>query len=76
MVREKLGPFQVYAMKILRKSDLCNAHRIKAVRMERDILATIKHPNVVGLKFAFQDKKQFYFVMEYCCGKINYKCRG
>ena len=70
LVRKQSNPNKVYAMKILRKSDLWDAKRVQAVRNERNILVTVKHPNVVRLKYALQSSSRFYFIMEYCRGSL------
>lgn len=71
LVKSKGDAGKVYAMKVLRKADLCNARRIRAVRTEREVLTLVKHPNVVNLSYVFQNSARFYFVMEYCRGSFG-----
>jgi 3-phosphoinositide dependent protein kinase-1 len=54
------------------------------VHIEKQCLAELRHPNILKLNKAFQDKKHLYFAIEYCrnsdlgklinkLGKFNYK---
>ncbi len=44
----------IYAMKILRKSDMLEKDQIAHVRAERDILVEADNPWVVRMHFSFQ----------------------
>eukprot|EP01022_Parablepharisma_sp_SALTPOND_P033154 TRINITY_DN88233_c0_g1_i1.p1 TRINITY_DN88233_c0_g1~~TRINITY_DN88233_c0_g1_i1.p1 ORF type:complete len:264 (-),score=26.92 TRINITY_DN88233_c0_g1_i1:430-1221(-) len=68
LVKKKSDPTQLYAMKILKKSEVASQSQIAHTLSERSILATINHPNVVRLKYAFHTPKRLYFVLEYCPG--------
>ena len=35
---------------------------------ERQVLEMVKHPFIIQLKYAFQNAKKLYFVLEYCPG--------
>ena len=58
----------VYAMKVLKKIHIKTRNNIIQTKSERDIMATIKHPFIVSMKFAFQSSKKLYFVMEFLNG--------
>ena len=58
----------LYAMKILRKSDIILKDQLLNVRVERDILSQSSNPWVVQLQCSFQDKERLYLVLEYMCG--------
>eukprot|EP01137_Pigoraptor_chileana_P009746 Opistho-2@58445 len=59
---------ELYAMKVLRKSDMIERKKIKRVLTEREILATARHPFIVTLCYSFQTEDKLYFIMEYCAG--------
>jgi len=71
LVKKKAEPNKVYAMKVLKKADLCSGRRIHSVRIERNILTSVKHPNVVNLNYVLQNSTRFYFIMEYCRGNVK-----
>jgi serum/glucocorticoid-regulated kinase 2 len=45
---------KVYAMKILKKSELRRRKQVERTNTERSILANVRHPFIVCLHFAFQ----------------------
>ncbi|XP_070205430.1 citron Rho-interacting kinase-like isoform X3 [Littorina saxatilis] len=55
----------VYAMKVLRKSDLLSQPDISFFEEERDIMAECNSPWLTKLHFAFQDSVSLYFVMDF-----------
>ncbi|OHS93020.1 Serine/threonine-protein kinase 38-like protein [Tritrichomonas foetus] len=59
---------QVYAMKILYKSELIAKGQILNTLAERDFLTQSNNPWSVQLIFSFQDQKRLYLVMEYLPG--------
>mmetsp|Transcript_41950 Transcript_41950/g.97097 ORF Transcript_41950/g.97097 Transcript_41950/m.97097 type:complete len:374 (+) Transcript_41950:71-1192(+) len=62
----KNGP--LYAMKTLRKKELVRRNQLAHTATERQILQTIVHPFLVGIKFAFQTDDKLYMVLEYMGG--------
>lgn len=58
----------VYAMKVLRKSELSKRNQVEHTHSERRILANLNHPFIVSLKFAFQSADKLYMVTDYCQG--------
>lgn len=66
LVRDK-EDLNIYAMKILRKSDLIARQQIMNTLSEREIMAS-DNPWSVKLIYSFQDKTNLYFVMEYLPG--------
>ena len=71
LVQKKSDPNQLFAMKVLKKADICDSKKIQSIKTERNILASVKHPNVVGLKYAFQSTTKLFLVMEYCRGNFR-----
>jgi protein-serine/threonine kinase len=67
LVRYK-GDTQLYAMKILKKKEITARNEEDHIRSERKILEDAKSPFVVKLKWAFQNNRKLYFVMEFMPG--------
>jgi serine/threonine protein kinase len=56
---------KVYAMKIMKKTEMVKKNQVAHIRAERDVLALADNPLVVRLNYSFQDDKNLYLVMEY-----------
>lgn len=67
----------LYAMKILRKSEVLRRNQVAHVKAERDILAEADNEWVVKLYYSFQDEENLYFVMDYIPGGdlMNLLCK-
>lgn len=65
---QKKDTGHVYAMKILRKSDMVEKDQVAHVRAERDILAEADHQWVVKMYYSFQDSGSLYLIMEFLPG--------
>lgn len=65
---QKLDTGHVYAMKILRKSDMLEKEQIAHARAERDILVEADNPWVVKMYYSFQDAVNLYLIMEFLPG--------
>lgn len=59
---------EIFAMKMLKKDYIARRNQVAHTRTERNILEKVNHPNVVKLRYAFQNQKKLYFVLEYCPG--------
>ena len=59
---------RVYAMKIMKKTEMLKKNQVAHIRAERDVLALADNPWVVKLHYSFQDDKMLYLVMEYLPG--------
>lgn len=66
-VRHK-GSNAIYAMKILKKSELCRKRQVERTQTERTILANVRHPFIVQLHYAFQNAQKLYMVMDFVQG--------
>ena len=64
----KIDSNALYAMKVLRKTDVLRRNQVAHVKAERDILAEADNEWVVKLYYSFQDSNNLYFVMEYVPG--------
>jgi serine/threonine protein kinase len=58
----------IYAMKILKKSELQRRRQVERTKTERTILAAIRHPFIVQLHYAFQNNQKLYMVMDFVQG--------
>lgn len=65
---QKLDTGHVYAMKILRKSDMLEKEQIAHARAERDILVEADNQWVVKMYYSFQDAMNLYLIMEFLPG--------
>lgn len=59
---------ELYAMKILMKNKIMGQNLVKYALTERNVLSYIKHPFIVGLKYAFQTSSKLYLILDYCPG--------
>lgn len=55
---------QIYAMKEMSKSKVITKRSVNSVMNERHLLSTLKHPSLVNMIHAFQDRENLYLVME------------
>ena len=60
-----LATGSVYAMKVLKKSEVVRRRQVEHTRAERRIMGGIEHPFVVALRFAFQTADKLYMVTDY-----------
>jgi len=67
LVRKKQQK-EIYAMKILRKDMIVKENMVGHTKAEKDILQQIRHPFIVGLKYAFQTKEKLYLVLDFLAG--------
>lgn len=58
----------MFAMKIMRKSEMVKKNQVAHIKAERDVLALADNPWVVKLHYSFQDEKSLYLIMEYLQG--------
>ena len=59
---------QFYALKEMSKAKIIDKKSEKSIKYERDLLAKIKHPFIINMNFAFQDKENLYLVMDLLTG--------
>jgi serine/threonine protein kinase len=59
---------EIYAMKILKKSELRRRRQVERTQTERNILANVRHPFIVCLHYAFQNSQKLYMVMDFVQG--------
>jgi serum/glucocorticoid-regulated kinase 2 len=58
----------IYAMKVLKKDHLIKRKQVAHTKTERKVLASIDHPFVVSLRFAFQTETKLYMILDYFTG--------
>ena len=66
---QKIDTGHVYAMKILRKTDMVAKEQLAHVRAERDILVEADHTWVVKMYYSFQVKFGGFFSQNYTVGQ-------
>merc|ERR1719433_1488061 len=59
---------KVYALKMMKKSEMIAKKQVSHIRAERNLLAAADNTWLVRLLFSFQDDTWLYLVMEYCAG--------
>ncbi len=66
VVLKKTGEF--FALKEMSKAKIIDKKSEKSIKYERDLLVKLKHPFIVNMHFAFQDKENLYLVMDLLTG--------
>ena len=59
---------QIYAMKQMHKTKIIGKKSIHSVLNERQLLSKLKHPFIVNMSFAFQDRENLYLIMDLLVG--------
>lgn len=59
---------KIYAMKEMFKTKIIEKKSIDSVMNERSLLAKLKHPFIVNMTYAFQDKENLYLIMDFLNG--------
>ncbi|CAK80602.1 unnamed protein product (macronuclear) [Paramecium tetraurelia] len=59
---------KVYALKILKKTEVVRLNQVEHIKSEKDILTFIEHPFIVKMKTSFQDQFYIYMLFEYIQG--------
>lgn len=67
LVRKK-DSGQLYAMKILLKSELKRRNQVEHTNTERRILTNYSHPFIVKLYYSFQTQDKLYMCLEFVSG--------
>ena len=58
VVLKKTG--ELFALKEMSKAKIIDKKSEKSIKYERDLLVKLKHPFIVNMHFAFQDKENLY----------------
>ncbi|PIK50715.1 putative serine/threonine-protein kinase greatwall-like isoform X2 [Apostichopus japonicus] len=64
----KNGKEQLFAIKVMQKSEMVNKNMASQIQVERDALAMAKSPFVVHLFYSIQSTHFVYLIMEYMVG--------
>ncbi len=67
VVRKK-NTNRIYAMKVLRKSQIISRSEVTHTMAEKTVLAKVRNPFIVPLKFAFQSPNKLYLVLAFING--------
>ncbi|KAF8259623.1 kinase-like domain-containing protein [Lactarius quietus] len=65
MVRTKVEPNYILALKCLYKSEIVQARVEKQIRREIEIQQNLRHPNVLRLYGYFHDEKRIFLMLEF-----------
>ncbi|OMJ95534.1 hypothetical protein SteCoe_1137 [Stentor coeruleus] len=63
-VVEFRGDHQIYAMKEMMKLRIVSKQSVNSVINEQKLLSVLRHPFLVNMKFAFQDRENLYLAMD------------
>uniref|UniRef100_A0A7S1C5L5 Non-specific serine/threonine protein kinase n=1 Tax=Bicosoecida sp. CB-2014 TaxID=1486930 RepID=A0A7S1C5L5_9STRA len=59
---------EIFAMKVLKKSEVRRRRQIEHTKTERRIMGGVENPFIVTLRYAFQTSDRLYMVTDYCRG--------
>lgn len=65
---KKTNPEKIYAIKVMKKSEMVNKNMVSQVNNERNALALSNSPFCVHLYYSLQSTHSVYLVMEYMVG--------
>lgn len=65
---QMLDTGKLYAIKCMDKRMIKARHATRMIVNERDVLASVDHPFIAGLQYAFQDEQEVFFVLELKAG--------
>ncbi|KDO23532.1 AGC protein kinase [Saprolegnia parasitica CBS 223.65] len=68
LVRTRDDKNTLYAMKVLKKTELIQRHQVDHTMTEREVMSALKHPFIVALRCSFQTESTLFMVSDYCCG--------
>lgn len=69
IAHKKSSDNKVFALKILRKTDVIRLKQVEHVRNERNTLAAVAgHPFITTMVASFQDADTLYMLLDYCPG--------
>eukprot|EP00698_Gefionella_okellyi_P020003 TRINITY_DN6222_c0_g1_i1.p1 TRINITY_DN6222_c0_g1~~TRINITY_DN6222_c0_g1_i1.p1 ORF type:complete len:445 (-),score=55.27 TRINITY_DN6222_c0_g1_i1:64-1398(-) len=57
-----------FAIKVLNKKHIIKESKVEQVKLERNILNMLDHPNIIKLYCTFQDAANLYMVLEFAVG--------
>ena len=61
---QKADTGKLYAVKCMDKRMIKARHATRMIVNERDVLASVDHPFITGLQYAFQDESEVHFVID------------
>jgi len=59
---------KIYAMKEMSKIRIVSKRSVNSVMNERKLLAVVRHPFIVNMEYAFQDRENLYLAMDLMTG--------
>ena len=61
---QKIDTGKLYAVKCMDKRMIKARHATRMIVNERDVLASVDHPFITGLQYAFQDEAEVFYVLD------------
>jgi len=68
MAVRRIATGSIYALKVLKKSQVISGKSVKYVWAERNALTKIRHPFLTPMRWAFQTDEKLYMVMDFQSG--------
>jgi len=65
---KKIDTGRMYAMKMIRKEHVVQRQEVDHTMAEKNVLAKIKHPFIIPLRFAFQSDDKLFLVLDFING--------
>jgi serine/threonine protein kinase len=59
---------EIFAMKAIKKASIIESNMLESTKNEQLIMATVRHPFIVGLHYAFQSPERLYLVQDFLSG--------
>lgn len=59
---------EYYAMKEMDKAKIIQKRSVNSILSEQKLLAQLRHPFLINMSYAFQDKENLYLAMDYLEG--------
>lgn len=68
ILMQKIDSKKLYAVKVLKKSDLIKKDMMDKIKTEKDILMSLNHPFIVNMNYCFTNPERIFFVMRFMRG--------
>ena len=61
---QRKGTKRMFALKEMNKAKIIKKNSVSSILNERELLAQLKHPFIINMHYAFQDKNNLYIVTD------------
>ena len=74
---QRKGTKKMFALKQMNKAKIVKKNSVQSILNEREFLAQLKHPFIINMHYAFQDKMHLYIVTDLIeGGDLRYHMRS